>query len=375
MADYPTVERSPYFKTFSAHRMGNVARRWMPVAQGVAQHSREAEQLRHYPLLRGLLSRPAPPRMQRQAPVAPMALPVQQVAQQQMQAQHAPPPYQIPPPQVPQHHEVAAAPLELAQPNAAALGAAPLEAGLQNAVPVLPNPPAPPQTMAEHFSQINRGLPDGVQFEPLDDETKAILRQMKIAPPEPPNSSSAAPAAPVSPPSPGPIPAASIPVAPTSMSADPLQGNTLPRLGTKAEDLPPAPTASIESAALLERLIQDDRNAALYYRQLSEIAPGSELEENLLATASDCENRCKQFQALLLSLHKRSHEPNESAIGAASDFHQGIRAAVVEERKILNTMAELIELLEEPGKHLIQSLLNKRLIRLTWLHGVSIQMN
>jgi len=33
-----------------------------------------------------------------------------------------------------------------------------------------------PQTAAERFQQKNKGLPDGVRYEPLDEETMKILR-------------------------------------------------------------------------------------------------------------------------------------------------------------------------------------------------------
>ena len=38
-----------------------------------------------------------------------------------------------------------------------------------------PSAPPIPQNAAERFQQANRGLPDGVRFEPSDEETRAAL--------------------------------------------------------------------------------------------------------------------------------------------------------------------------------------------------------
>lgn len=139
-----------------------------------------------------------------------------------------------------------------------------------------------------------------------------------------------------------------------------------------------------KSAELLERLIQDERNASVYYKYLSENAPSAGYQETLTGVAKDCEERCLGYQQILQSLYARSFEPKETPVTTTVGFDRGIEIAVSEERKILESMAELLDEIEEIEEieHLkgrasaraMQNLINKRMIRLSWLQWTMYQM-
>jgi len=372
MADYPRLSQSPFFKTFATSRTGNVPRNH-PLQRGTHNHASEPGSLQHYPMMRGILTHGEISRLQRQSMPSrgshvaqPMTHNVTQPTQQNML------PHQPPMPQATSHQSTQTA-------------SAPLEPQI-----------LPPQTAAERFQRVNRGLPDGVQFEPLDEETKAILRQIgKDVPTAPAN---VPPSTPLHEPN-GPIstqpPTSSAEFIPPQPStgipgAIPAQLPTLPP-GAIPSQLPTLPPGIIppqplslqqneaqsqeitaippaESAALLEKLIQDDRNASIYYQHLSEIAPGEDFKGALQGIIKDCDGRQSQYHQILQTLHDRGFEPKNNAINTTIDFDQGIEMAILEERKILESMAELIEqLIDKTNAQIIQNLLNKRMIHLSWL--------
>jgi len=163
----------------------------------------------------------------------------------------------------------------------------------------------PPITPAEHFQQVNRNLPDGVRFEPLDEETKAALRSLGMDKPAPE-------------PAPEPVTVSS----PESAPAPAL---------VSENDIP-----------LLERLIQDEKNASVYYQYLSEIAPSDDLAIALKDIANNCEVRYQQYKQILQTRHGRAFEAVDKPVNTTIAFNPGIEMALLEEHKILEAMSELI---------------------------------
>jgi len=190
---------------------------------------------------------------------------------------------------------------------------------MPDAIPV-PVPAETPQSSAERFRQANRGLPDGVRFEPIDDETKAALEKLGKAP------------------------------------------------AAETEE-PQIETQNDECIPLLERLIQDERNASLFYAYLSGIAPSEEHKHAIQEISRECENRSRQYNQILQSRHNRSFDAKEPQINMTMSFSQGVQVAITEERKILEAMAALIESLEDAQT--VQNMLNKRLIKLSFLQSLA----
>ena len=468
MAEYPRLNRSPFFKTFTAHRIGNVERRMQhPLQRGVPNNASEPGNLQHYPMLGGILTPGELSRLHQQSmpanrqPVAsntlrPMQQPNIHMRSPIRHGTHPAAHNMMQPIQQmthPMHQNIIPQPILPEQPVS-------ISASGPASTPASPIPETlPPQTAAERFRQVNRGLPDGVQFEPLDEETKAILRKMgklsevpanphtTVIPSMPNNPSVAAipptftnpsiaatPPIPITSPhplhhepttaqsvkaAPGQFPSLPSGAVPTQLpslpsGAVPVQlpappsgaipaqlpalppgaiPSQLPSLSSRAipaqlPALPPGfiptqaappqnpetlsqgavPTPSSESAVLLERLIQDDRNASVYYQHLSEIAPAGDFQDTLHSIARECEGRQNQYQQIMQNLHDRTFEPNQNTVNTSVDFDQGVEMAVIEERKILESMAELIEQLNDKASaDVLQNLLNKRMIRLNWL--------
>lgn len=330
------INRTPFFKSFqNAHRMGNVAQNrprvdHIKLPQRVSSNNELEGSLAHYTLP------PATHNMARQAAKMQQATPK--------------------PPMIPMQQQMPT-----------------LQQGMQQ--PMQQTEPLPPENAAERFQQANRALPDGVRFEPLDEETKAALKKLGMSPPEPPKSVPA-------PPEPAPAPtlaqAPQMPLA--SPTAHPPQiAPPVPRPGPIPPQKQPEPPITIaqetpESAELLKRLIQDDRNASVYYQYLSEIAPTDSAKETLQSIAKDNEKRCQKYQHILQGLHNMSFEPQSTDINTTVGFNTGVQIAVSEEGKILEAMAELIDNLADKGSaNIMQNLLNRRMIRLNWLQWTMYQ--
>ena len=397
MADYPPrLNRSPFFRTFSnTQRIGNIVRKNHMIHAG-SKEAGEAGSLQFYSMppirqvtqnlmpqqMTQMASQPIPQQSSMQA--IPQQAPMQPISQQ---APMQTIPQQMPMQAIPQQMPVQAAPT------------VPMPHQMQNFIPQqmpaqpmsLPSMPMPeitmpappnPQNAAERFSQVNKGLPDGVRFEPLDEETKAALKKLGMMPQQPAKLEQPAaleqPKAPITPT----VPAAPVqarmpnmppggplhvnnPVSP-GQAPPPRTGPTPPRPQTQPQN---QPQHSSESVPILERLIQDERNAAVYYGYLSEIAPTEEHKNTLHIIANGCEGRRGQYQQLLHNMHSRTFEPRESEINTAVSFEQGMRIAVSEERKILEAMADLIDKLESSGSsaRAVQNMINKRMIQLNWL--------
>ena len=209
-------------------------------------------------------------------------------------------------------------------------------------------PPAP-EDAAQRFRQVNRGLPDGVRFEPLDDETKAALERLGKIQEEAVEEEvreEVREAKAIAPPR-APVPQP-VPTPPVLVSQE-----------------------STKSAEVLERLIQDERNASIYYQGLSGIAPAEDMQASLQAIAKDCEAWRGQYQQILQKLHEKTFEPKNTTINVTVQFDRGVEMAASEERKILESMAELIDHLEDrDSAKVMQNLINKRMIRLSWLQSI-----
>jgi len=340
MPEYPHQTQSPFFKSFTP-RMGNVGRMWLDT-QRREQQARQAQQQAQQTVpwfgagntkpTKGMLGQPLTPQ-----------------------------PWQ-PPPQV--QEEIVEEDLpDLSTPEAAAEHIQQINQGLpdgvryeamdeetqaalqkiqggqtiEQATPQTPVPSPPvqvqqqtPEIAANHIQQVNRGLPDGVRYEPIDDETKAALQKIQ-------NMQNTAE-----------TPPAQEAVQPVSEPV--TRENTLH-----------------QSADLLKRLLQDEQNALQYYQYLSEIAPSEDLQKKLQEISQSCNGRSNTYRQMLQDdFNAREIEINDSI-----QFAQGMAIALREETKILDNMAKLIE--QSGNDSNLQNMLNKRLIQQTWLQWVLLQ--
>lgn len=394
MADYPSLSRSPFFKTFiqgqpgqpgQSGQAGQAGQTGRAGSNNRVRSTRRASRsagraggtgggLRHYPF------QAIQPIQQAIPPQRPMAS-----MQQAMPPQSPMTPMQQPmPPQSPMLAHSSIDPAVL-------MAAHPPQTPVTPSAPLAPPEPLAPQVAAQRFQQVNKGLPDGVKFEPMDEETKTALKMLGMTPsqpatatPEAPAPATPAPAEPVQ--TTGPQQMQQVQQTQQMQQTQQLQQ---PHQLQQAQQVQasPTPQASSQSVTLLEKLIQDERNASIYYQHLSTIAPTDTAKTALQDIVKECEGRLSSFHGILKDSYNREFEPKNTAINTSTGFSQGVGVAVSEERKILEAMADLIGQLNVPGAsqvsqvsqvsqaNQIQNMLNKRMIRHNWLQWASISQS
>ena len=263
------------------------------------------------PLTAPLATKPQPNRPPAQNPLA--QSPLQQHLPQHRQQQRFP--QRLPQPQQPHH-----APQQQT----------PLSSGMHGRT-VLPqqNDEPTPENAADHFRRVNKSLPDGVMYEPLD---KDILRLLKE------NAQAAAAPAPVAPP----------PQTTSEPSVSP----------------PPAPsTIPAEIATILESLAQNERNAQIFYSHIAQTAPEEGQKKSLTVLAKGCEARLLNYTLMLNTSFSREFKPKETEINVKIAFTDAISLAITEENKALTTLSDLLDQVAETSlEKQILRLLNKKII-------------
>ncbi|MCL2286080.1 MAG: ferritin-like domain-containing protein [Firmicutes bacterium] len=186
----------------------------------------------------------------------------------------------------------------------------PLQQPLQNPpmrpyVPQLPQPTA--EDAAEQFRRINRNLPDGVVYEPIDEETMRILKAAKPA---------------------------------TAPKAAPQKQQAV------QPPSPTAPTISSEIAKTIKKLAQDEHNAQIFYTDISFNAPSEEIKQSLTEMAKDCKLRHKKYTQLLKSHFDTDFVPAVKKLNTSLSFPNAIYLAISEENKALVTLGSLLDQVE-----------------------------
>ena len=175
------------------------------------------------------------------------------------------------------------------------------------------------QTAAEQFKRINSTLPDGVMYEPLDEETLRILKAGAQQPPV--------------------LPAPSVP------PAQPPAPQLLP--------LPVAQgAASTKIIETLQQLAQDEYNATSFYASLSlqELSKGSEA-------------RHQQYLQILQGHLSNNFTPVQKELQLNIGIEQALSLAMQEENKALVIISLLLEEVEgTPLERALERILAKKLI-------------
>jgi len=196
------------------------------------------------------------------------------------------------------------------------------------------NMPVPPTVAAAEFRRVNKGLPDGVRYEPLDDQTMKLLQDNGHIPKPPAN-----PAAP--------SPPAQNMSAPQMHQPPPMIPLPLTPMSPAPQALPAPPKTitllSEEIAHTLEDLSQDERNAHVFYSHFSENASNDSLKQALDTLAKDSETRLKQYINLIATHFDRQYTPRETEINTNLSIAEAINLALTEENKALVTLGNLLD--------------------------------
>ena len=238
---------------------------------------------------------------------------------------------------------------------------------------------SPPQNAAEKFQQVNKNLPDGVRYEPLDEETMKILRQK--------NSSQAQNISPQN------IPAQvqnissqNIPAQAQNISSQNILAQTQnsqakffdspPMIPSQAQNIPAQPqnfspmipsqsfeqspqkkSLPAEAELILEGLAQNERNAFVFYTHFAA------QKESFAILAKDSKNRLEQYSALLSECFEKKFAPQETTINTELNLHDAISLAIFEESKGLVTLGNLSELATDADvEKIILRVINKKII-------------
>jgi len=187
--------------------------------------------------------------------------------------------------------------------------------------------PPTPQNAAEQFRRMNKNLPDGVKYEPLDDETMRILKMAQLSAQGAPNTPQSAPQIKEVPPSP------SIPV------------------------IPP------EIAKSIETLTQDEYNAQVFYTGISQNVSNEATKKSLTELAKDCEARHKKYTQMLKMHFDIEFTPAEKEINTSLPFSNAISLALSEESKTLSTLCSLLGQVEgTPMERQIERTIIKKIL-------------
>ncbi|MDR1664636.1 MAG: ferritin-like domain-containing protein [Clostridiales bacterium] len=214
-------------------------------------------------------------------------------------------------------------------------------------------PPVRPNiSPAEQLQRINQSLPDGVRYEPMDENTLRILRAT------------------------GRLPVTQPPVMP-----QPPSRNNIVRqfMGPQAQAFPPPPVVASPPAQappyvrtpdsidprvqILESLIQDESNGYVFYSHLAGLSNRADFRAALGGVAEDCQSRIQIYNELLERMFSHRFEPSEVAVNTRVNFKDGLTLAIQEENKSLRTLSDLLEKLQDNlAERAVQNIINKKII-------------
>jgi hypothetical protein len=178
---------------------------------------------------------------------------------------------------------------------------------------------APQMGMAERIKELNRNLPDGVHYEPLDADALRRLQGGAATPMPPP------PELPFTP-------------------------------------VPPTPFSE-KTNALLERLIQDERNSVVFYTYLAEAAPFDDAAESLKSIAEGCGQRQKIYGGMYQKLTGKEFTPKESKINTGIPFREGVALALSEENKSVRALTDWLDSgPDNATASTVQNIINKKIV-------------
>jgi len=195
----------------------------------------------------------------------------------------------------------------------------------------MPSAPPSPQTAADHFRNINKNLPDGVMYEPLDDDIMRLLKENGHIKTEP-----------------------SVPSVEQTAPSPALSSTPQP------------PTTNVELNAIISTLInlaQDEQNANIFYSGMARSAPTDEIKKTLHNLATGCETRREKYTQILKANFNQDFTPEAKIINTALPFNSAISLAISEENKALTTLGNLLDQVQDTSlEQQIERIISKKVI-------------
>jgi rubrerythrin len=210
----------------------------------------------------------------------------------------------------------------------------------QNKMPPPTEMNLPPERAAEQFTRINKGLPDGVHYEPLDEQTLRLLRENGHLPALPP---------------PPPPPQ-------NKTQASPPQVPSIPVQPMPPQPVPAPPASQPEAKKIIEGLLQNRRNALIFYNHRATTDIGNEAKDIFSNLSRECKAQMEQYDSILARYFNHSFTPHESAIDTSADYKKAVALALAEENKMIHTLSNLLYILQDTeAERSFQRIINKKI--------------
>ena len=118
-----------------------------------------------------------------------------------------------------------------------------------------------------------------------------------------------------------------------------------------------------KNITIIEELIQDKRNAQIFYTHLAKAASEPVIESVLSDIANDCADHGRQFTQILANQFGRNFTPIEAEINTGLRFADAISLALMEENRSLRILTGLLEGIDNAGSEkIIQRIINKKIV-------------
>jgi len=116
-------------------------------------------------------------------------------------------------------------------------------------------------------------------------------------------------------------------------------------------------------AKIIEGLVQDERNAQIFYGHLSKIAPAGHIATALSDIANDNISHTHKFTQLLTKQFGNNFTPAEAEINTGLELKDALALALGEENKTLRVLAGLLEdVANTESEKVIQRVINKKIV-------------
>lgn len=110
-------------------------------------------------------------------------------------------------------------------------------------------------------------------------------------------------------------------------------------------------------------MMQDERNAHIFYNHLSRVAPREEYSAVLAEISMQCRQRVDTYAILLNKLCSSEFSPQETAVNTLVAFDEGITLAIAEENKSLRALTEWLDTLEDAAvARTVQNIINRKML-------------
>ncbi len=221
-------------------------------------------------------------------------------------------------------------------------------------------------------NQGNQGqpkpLPDGVNYQPLDEKTLAEIR--RVVPNHPglqmlPQTNGQEPTVPV-PPAPitMPIPIPTIPTLP-SLSLPPLQES---QAEPQVTFTPAMPTFDSRVVKALESFIQGEHNGYKYYHTLANRAGSDRQKQIITGICESCKKRGNGYNSLYRNFTDTDYAVSDVELMGVRSFRDGVYAAIYEESNSLRELSDLYgEVHDEPTNRALMSALYRKVSDINFL--------